>query len=86
MYNKIISYDLCNDEKNYDDLYEYLNSFSEKNHKLESTWLIKSDCSCNEIYKKLTEILDSDDKFIVVSIKEDIKNQKVLPYGNIFSK
>lgn len=66
--SKIVSYDLCNSGKNYDDLYEYLKSFSGWAHIAESTWFISSDKSCVTIRNEIENIVDSDDRIFVAEL------------------
>ena len=65
---KIITYDLCNEEKNYDDLYEYIKSFSEYAHITESVWIITTDKKCKTIRDEINGIVDSDDKIFVAEL------------------
>ena len=64
-HSKIITYDLCNSKKNYEDLYEYLRSFSLHARVTESTWIVSSTKSCKTIRDELNNILDSDDCYFV---------------------
>lgn len=66
--SKIITYDLCNSEKNYNELYEYLKSFPSWAHITESTWFVSTDKTCVDIRNELNEITDSDDRIFVAEL------------------
>lgn len=66
--SKIVSYDLCNSGKNYNDLYEYLRSFSAWARITESTWFISSNKSCATIRDEIRNIVDSDDRIFVAEL------------------
>lgn len=63
--SKIITYDLCNAGKNYDELYEYIKGFSSYVHVTESTWIVSSAKSCSDIRNEMNNILDDDDRYFV---------------------
>lgn len=66
--SKIITYDLCNSGKNYDDLYDYLKSFPSWAHITESTWFISTSKSCVTIREEIDNIIDSDDRIFVAEL------------------
>ncbi len=66
--SKIVTYDLCNSGKNYDDLYTYLKGFSNWAKITESTWYISSDKTCVTIRDELKGILDSDDRYFIAEL------------------
>ena len=66
--SKIVSYDLCNENNNYDDLYKYLKSFPAWAHITESTWFISSEKSCTTIRDEIHYIVDSDDRIFVAEL------------------
>ena len=63
--SKIITYDLCNSGKNYDDLYAYIKNFNSWAHITESVWFVSSTNSCKEIRDEINKIIDSDDRVFV---------------------
>ena len=63
--SKIITYDLCNAGKNYDDLYKYIQNFSKWAHITESTWFVSSAKSCSTIRDEIMKIVDNDDRIFV---------------------
>lgn len=63
--SKIITYDLCNANKNYEDLYEYIKGFSSYEAITESTWIVSSDKDSKTIRDELSSILDPDDRYFV---------------------
>ena len=66
--SKIVTYDLCKSGKNYDDLYNYLKSYSVWAHVTESTWFISTDKSCITIRDEINKIIDSDDRIFVAEL------------------
>lgn len=66
--SKIVSYDLCSTDKNYDDLYKYLKSFSDWAKITESTWFISSEKTCATIRDEIMKIVDSNDRVIVAEL------------------
>ncbi len=66
--SKIVSYDLCNENKNYDDLYKYLKSFPAWAHITESTWFISSEKACTTIRDEIHDVVDSDDRIFVAEL------------------
>ena len=63
--SKIITYDLCSDGKNYEDLYKYLKSFPHWARITESTWFVSSKKSCVKIRDEIKSFTDSDDRIFV---------------------
>lgn len=66
--SKIVSYDLCNSGKNYNDLYEYLRKFPAWARITESTWFISSNKSCAAIRDEIKDIVDCDDRIFVAEL------------------
>lgn len=65
----IINYDLRKPGRNYDDLYNALNSFSNI-HPMESCWIIKSANSTYNIRDYLLTKIDSNDKLFVSKLDD----------------
>ena len=62
--SKIITYDLCNSGKNYDELYTYLKQYPWA-HITESTWFISTEKTCVTIRNEINQIIDNDDRVFV---------------------
>jgi len=62
-----IDYDLRK-QRNYDELYKRIKSYTTWCHPLESTWLIKTDQSALQIHKHLFGVMDGDDGLLVTCI------------------
>ena len=62
----IISYDLCQPGRNYDELYQGLRSFSNWGKLTESTWAVVSCKTCIEIRDFLSQYIDSNDRLVVI--------------------
>ena len=65
--SKIVTYDLRNSSKDYDDLYAYLKQYPWA-HITESTWIISTDKSCVTIRNEISKIIDSDDRVFVAEL------------------
>lgn len=63
--SKIITYDLCEPNQNYDDLYAYIKSLGRWARITESVWLVVTENSCEEIRNSINKITDSDDRVFV---------------------
>lgn len=61
----IVSYDLCQPDRDYESLYRALKSFTQWGKLTESTWAIISSLSCAEIRNYLMQYIDEDDRLIV---------------------
>ena len=68
MYRMLISYDLISPGTDYDELYEYLQSFPQSKHPLESVWVVKTDKKQDAIRDELKKIVDTNDKVLIVDI------------------
>lgn len=62
----IISYDLCQPGRNYDELYAVLKNFHNWGRLTESTWAVVSQLTAVEIRDFLMRYIDSNDRLIVV--------------------
>lgn len=72
MSSKIITYDLCGDTKDYNELYEYLMSFKSYVHINESVWMVTTNKNNGMIYDELITLLDSNDRVFVAELTGDI--------------
>lgn len=66
--SKIITYDLRNSNKNYNDLYEKIKSYGTWAHICESVWFISTADSCVTVRDNLKSVLDSDDRIFVAEL------------------
>lgn len=63
----LISYDLNKPGKDYSKLYDKLKTFKYC-HPLESTWIIQTNKSVNDLYDIIKGTVDDNDYFIIVDI------------------
>ncbi len=68
MYRMLISYDLISPRTDYEELYDYLQSFRQSKHPLESVWVVRTNKKQDAIRDELKEIVDANDKILVVDI------------------
>lgn len=66
MHCYIVLYDLCLPNRNYDKLYEILKSYERWGRLTESAWAIVSAKSYNKIRDELKEVIDENDRLIVI--------------------
>lgn len=64
----IISYDLNNSGKNYDDLIEKIKTYSKWAKINKSVWFVKSNKKCPEIRDDLKSVMDEDDSLFVAKL------------------
>ena len=89
----MITYDLNNSEKDYDDVFEAIKKASDGTwcHYWGSTWLIKSGhTSASDVSDLITPYLDSKDRLFVIEVKNNkqgwlTKKQCDYINNNIFS-
>lgn len=65
---KIIEYDLCGDEKNYQNLFDLIKKFHYYAQVTKSTWIVKTDLSCEDVRNKLMSVLNKDDRLFVATL------------------
>lgn len=68
MTSMIIEYDLCSPGRNYNTLYETIQSYGVWARITESTWFIKTGDSCVQVRDKLTKCMDSNDRLFVAEL------------------
>lgn len=70
----MISYDLRQPGRNYDEVYKTIESASNGQwcRPLESVYIISSNLSSDEIHKRISAHIDSGDRFIVAEITKQI--------------
>lgn len=62
----LVTYDLSQPGRNYDELIEHLKSYGTYSHSLGSVWLIVSDKTASQIREAADAYLDANDKILVV--------------------
>ncbi len=68
----LITYDLNKEGQNYDKLYEAIKSLGNWCHYLDSTWLVETSYSANQISEKLRkEGIDNNDSLLVFRLLKD---------------
>lgn len=71
----IISFDLHGNTKNYNCMYEKLESFPEHLQLLESSWLVKTPGTAERLLEIFSQCLDSDDQILIAELTDDITTQ-----------
>ena len=70
----LISYDLRTPGKDYTNLYASIKQISPNwQHPLESTWLLYTDLTANEIYNRIHMHLDANDRIFIIRVREEDK-------------
>jgi hypothetical protein len=68
----LISYDLNKSDKNYDGVYTAIKESSINGstwwHYLDSTWIIKSNLTVNQVSSQIQTQIDANDSFIVIEV------------------
>lgn len=71
MKSYLITYDLKKSGQNYNALYDAIKSASYNDtwmHYLDSTWIIKSNLSVQQVSDKIKQAVDDNDSFIVIEV------------------
>lgn len=68
MSSRLIGYDLSRPGQEYSDLYEAIKSYETWWHQLDSTWIIESSQTTEQIRNHLKQYVDSNDKLLVVAL------------------
>lgn len=66
--SKIVTYDLCAPNRNYDNLIAFIKSYSVWVRVTESTWIIGTEESCVTLRDKLKQHIDSNDRLFVAAL------------------
>lgn len=66
--SKIITYDLRAPGRNYDNVYQYIQSYSVWGKLTESTWFINSPKSCIQIRDEIKRLVDYNDRIFVAEL------------------
>lgn len=69
----LISYDLNKKDKNYDGVYQAIKNSSDGTwcHPLESTWLIRTSLTVEQVSDNIQKQIDSNDMFLVIEVKKN---------------
>ncbi|MHC1684921.1 MAG: SinR family protein [Clostridiaceae bacterium] len=67
----LITYDLNKAGQNYDKLYDEIKSLGEWWHYLDSTWLVDSSYSAQNISERLVPVIDKNDYLLVIKVTND---------------
>lgn len=67
----MISYDLISPGQKYNDVQEAIKFFGSWAKILESTWLIKTYLSAEQVYNRVHEAMDSNDHLLVIEVKDN---------------
>ncbi len=65
MASMIITYDLRSPGRNYDDLYKAIKSYGGWARITESSWFVKTNDTCKQVYDKLNAQIDNNDRVFV---------------------
>lgn len=65
MNTKLVSYDLRDDSRKYDDLYTYLETFSGHHRINESLWMVNTDLTPAELRDNIGKHVDDKDRIFV---------------------
>ncbi|WP_172558132.1 hypothetical protein [Vibrio fluvialis] len=63
-----ISYDLNAPGKKYDELYNQIKDFNGWLHLLDSTWLVSTNLTADQVFQRLTPYLDNNDSVFVSKV------------------
>ena len=73
MSTKLIAYDLNGPGQNYDNLIDGIKKLGAWWHHLDSTWLVKTAKSAEQVRDELKQHIDSDDELLVVNVTGDAR-------------
>ena len=83
---KLITYDLCDPYRNYDELYKRIKSYGAYIQICESVWLIHTYDSCEMVCKNLNYATDLNDKLFVSEITNSVAWTNVICNTNDLKK
>lgn len=74
MFYYIISYDLRTPERDYTSLYAAIKQLTPNwSHPLESTWVVRTEKSANDIYNILRLNMDRNDRILIIKVDPNDK-------------
>lgn len=68
-----ISYDLRQPDKDYSGLYDAIKQYPKWWHYLESTWLVATTESPNDIWSRLNPHIDTDDFLLIIEVRNNVQ-------------
>ena len=68
---RLITYDLRQPGRNYNDVYEGIKQLGSWWHCLESIWLVSTTYSCSQIRDHLKRFIDANDDIVVLGLNEN---------------
>ena len=80
---KIITYDLCQPGRNYQQLIERIQQFSKSCHICESAWLIYTDWNSKQIICELGKYIDQNDRIFVAELNKKAAWHNVLSNSDV---
>jgi hypothetical protein len=69
----LVAYDLNSPGQKYDKLIAALKEYGTWMHHLDSTWLIRTESTTQEVHSNLRQHLDGDDELLVVNVSGDAR-------------
>lgn len=75
MYSKAytINYDLKAPNRDYEGLYESIKGSPKWWHYLESTWIIMTNETANDVYERLKAHIDRDDRLLIIEVRDNVQ-------------
>lgn len=67
----LITYDLNRPGQNYDGLYKAIKKLGAWWHYLDSTWLVDTNLSSDQIYARIKPHVDDNDHFLIIKVTRD---------------
>lgn len=64
----LITYDLNRPGKNYEDLYKAIKAIGTWWHYLDSTWLVETSLTPQQVWERLAPVVDKTDRVLVVKV------------------
>ena len=68
-----INYDLKTPGRNYDSLYVEIKKSSKWWHFLESTWIILTDETPNQVWDRLASNVDKNDYLLIIEVRDNVQ-------------
>jgi hypothetical protein len=66
-----VSYDLKGVKRDYTPLFSPLQGMGKWRHFLESTWLIATDETPAEIWRRIATMIDANDRLLIIEVRDD---------------
>ncbi|MEW6618720.1 MAG: hypothetical protein AB1422_05150 [bacterium] len=68
-----INYDLKAPDRNYDGLYEAIKKSPKWWHYLESTWIIITNETPNQIWQRIEPFVDKNDYLLIIEVRDNVQ-------------